>query len=465
MIYLRSSIGVEIRGPDLLFSCLQSNLSAGVFTQFKRVSSYRDRDRAEVRREIDQFFGSARVSRDNVILGLPRRDVILRYVDLPAEVTDNLRQVVAYQVQSFEPTEEERYCYDFAALKPAPGAKRIQVLLVMIKRSILEAHLQLLRDLGIKPASVTVGSVGLANLFLQGRRAPNGRLYVLADLSPQGVEVLTLRGGLLLHSHESAKGDSTSWKDALVREVEVAAERIRLGPEEAIDRIVLAGESSEEARQDVSEAIPDCDLIGRYVRFEMSPQCRSHLQEAGSSLGLAYGGLAQRPPVRLNLLPAEMRHRQTRWAYLPSVILGIVILGLLISIGVRGSIQERRLIHRLDAEIASLKERVDRVQKLRAEARQLESEAKAMEELFQRRDMNLEVLQELTTVLPSDTFLSVYSNKEGAIQIAGSSAAAPDLIPKLEKSPLFKEVVQRGQIFKDAQTGKDRFIFEMKLER
>jgi hypothetical protein len=30
---------------------------------------------------------------------------------------------------------------------------------------------------------------------------------------------------------------------------------------------------------------------------------------------------------------------------------------------------------------------------------------------------------------------------------------------------LFKDVQQRGQVFRDAQTGKDRFIFEMKLEK
>jgi len=38
-------------------------------------------------------------------------------------------------------------------------------------------------------------------------------------------------------------------------------------------------------------------------------------------------------------------------------------------------------------------------------------------------------------------------------------------MPKLEKSPILKDVVQKGSIFKDAATGKDRFSFEMKLEK
>jgi hypothetical protein len=79
--------------------------------------------------------------------------------------------------------------------------------------------------------------------------------------------------------------------------------------------------------------------------------------------------------------------------------------------------------------------------------------------------MNLEVLRELTAILPSDTFLTVYQNTEGTINISGSSSSAEKLIPQLENSPLLKEVTQRGTVFRDVQTGKYRFTFEMKLER
>ena len=52
MIYLKTSIGIEIRGEDLLISSLQRNLAAGVFTRFGRIRNFRTRDRTEVRREI-----------------------------------------------------------------------------------------------------------------------------------------------------------------------------------------------------------------------------------------------------------------------------------------------------------------------------------------------------------------------------------------------------------------------------
>lgn len=124
MIYLRSSVGLEIRQDDLLFTCLQSNFSTGVFTHFKRIANYSKRDKEEVRREIDLFFKASRIDRSNIILGIPRGDIIIRHLDLPGEIADNLKQVVQYQVQSFEPTEEDKYYYDYVQLNSRPRCEK-----------------------------------------------------------------------------------------------------------------------------------------------------------------------------------------------------------------------------------------------------------------------------------------------------------------------------------------------------
>jgi Tfp pilus assembly protein PilN len=465
MIYLRSSVGIEIRQEDLLISCLQSNLSAAVFTHFKRIVNHRQRDKEEVRKEIDQFFKSHRLDRSNVVLGIPRGDIIIRHLDLPIEVADNLKQVVLYQVQSFEPTEEEKFYYDYTQLNSNQGAKRLLVLLVMIKKSVLDAHLDLLRELGIKPTSVTPNSVALSNLFLQGHREHLPKTFILAQLTPSGIEIIALRDGGLAYSHEASKEGSTNWKDLLLREVEEATGRVRMDPDDTIEKLVLAGDGAEAAQQVLSEEIPDCDLIGSAVLFEMPPENKGHIQEAATSLGLAYSGLVRRPPMRLNLLPQELRIHQTRWAYVPSVILGLVIVVLLAGLWLRPVFQERILARRLDQEIQSLKPRFEKVQAVRSQARALQQRIDFIEGLLRRRDMNLEILQELTTLLPQDTFLYMYQNSEGAIQLNGASPSAPDLIPKLEASALLKDVAQRGTIFRDPQTGKDRFFFDAKLER
>jgi general secretion pathway protein L len=175
--------------------------------------------------------------------------------------------------------------------------------------------------------------------------------------------------------------------------------------------------------------------------------------------------LARRPAFGLNLLPSAMRRQQKRWAYIPTVVLGLAVIGLIAALAFHDLFQRQTLIRELDNQSSVLKSPVARVQDVRAQAEGLEKKVNYFDGILRQRDMNLEVLMELTSILPPDTFLTMYQNRGGSIQISGRSGSASDLIPRLEKSPLLKDVTQKGTVFKDAQTGKDTFTFEMKLER
>jgi Tfp pilus assembly protein PilN len=465
MIYLKTSVGIELRGEDMLISSLQGNFSGGTFTHFKRVVNYRLRDKAELQQEILYFFKSTGLSRDNIILGIPRSNMVLRYLDLPAEVLDNIKQVIQYQVQSFEPTEEDRYYYDYALLNGPGAPKRLSILLAMVRKAYLDNHLQLLREIGIRPVAVIGSSMGLANIFLGNRKEEKNKTYVLADLSSTALEIVALNHGAIVYSREVPKENNGNWMDLILREIDEAASKIRLSPEDELEQIVLAGESSESVYEEIHNAIPDCILLRSSIPDAMPGENKIHLQEAASTLGLACTGTMRQPSVRLNLLPADLRSRQTRWAYVPAVLLGLAIIALLTALGIHRLVQDRNLSRQLDREIQSLKAPVERVQSLRNGTETLEKRIQSVEGLLRNRDMNLDILKELTTTLPPDTYLNSYSNRDGTIQIGGLSGSAYDLMPKLEKSPLLKDVVQRGSINKEIQSGKDRFSFEMKLER
>ncbi len=465
MIYLKTCIGVELRGDDMLISSLQSNFSAPVFTHFKRIPGYRQLNKEDLRREVNLFFKSNRLSKDSIVLGIPRSDVILRYLDLPVEVADNLKQVVQYQVQSFEPTEEDKFYHDFVVLDGNGAKKKLSILLVMVRKALLDDQLSFLRGIGIRPTSVTGSSLGLSNAFLQNRKDARDKTFILADLKSSALEIVALRNGSLLYSREVPKDSEQSWKDLVLLEVGEAASRMRFGPEGALEKVVLAGESSESAHEEIKASIPDCELLKKSLEFDVPGENKPHLQEAASALGLAFTGMVRRPSIRVNLLPYELRIHQTRWAYVPTVIFGLAIIALLIALGFHEMAQNRVLVRKLDQEIQSLKAPVERVQSFRSQADALEKRITSVEDILLRRDKNLEILRELTTVLPSDTYLSAYQYRDGTIQLVGYSASSSDLIPKLEKSPLLKDVVPKGPIFKDPQKGKDRFTFEAKLER
>ena len=59
MIYLKTSIGIEIRGEDILLSSLQGNLSKGTLTLLQRIADYRHRDTMELKQEIHAILPAA----------------------------------------------------------------------------------------------------------------------------------------------------------------------------------------------------------------------------------------------------------------------------------------------------------------------------------------------------------------------------------------------------------------------
>ena len=79
MIYLKTGVEIELRGEDMLISSLQGNFSASAFTHFARIQGYRTRNQEDVRREINLFFRSHGLSKEKIVLGIPRKDIVLRY--------------------------------------------------------------------------------------------------------------------------------------------------------------------------------------------------------------------------------------------------------------------------------------------------------------------------------------------------------------------------------------------------
>ncbi len=467
MINLRASVGIEIRQEDLLLSCLKSNFGGCTFTRYARIAAYRQRDSEQVRREIDAFFKVSKVSRENIVLGIPRRDVVLRYLDLPREVEDNLKQVMVYQVQSFEPTDEDKLYYDFVLLKNGKADKKLQVLVAMIRKSTLDAHLEVMKQFGIRPGIVTAGTAAVAGMIAGTLNGDKEKTFFLADVTPGGIAFAVLRGGLLVYSREADKTDELSLKQLLLNEMEVAAGKVRLDPEEAIEGIMLAGETAASVFEEMREEVPACELMDARLRFKMTPQNRASLKEAVTSIGLAYAGIRRRQPMKLNLLPAALRVRQKRWAYIPTIILGLAMIALGVGFAFRQMVQQQILVRQLDQEIKTLDGPVNRVQELRTRMQNLEKRVKTVEEVLNRRDQNLAVLRELTNLLPTDTYLTMYRNQDCTFSLYGQSppATSSDLIGKLENSPLLKDVAPTTATFKNPQTGKDMFQLSAKCEK
>ena len=463
MIYLKTGIGIAVQKEDMLLSAVQGNFSRGTFTCFARIENYPELGRRELCDRINRFFHENGLGRDTVVLGLPRQDVVLRHLDLPPEVKDNLREVIRYQVQALEPSEENGFYYDHVLLSNPSNQKRLTVLLAMVRKTYLDWQLGLLRECGIRPVAVTCGSTGVGNLWLQMQKDTKDKTFFLAEISKSRLEFSVLHNGQFAYSHETAKSDAANWGEILLAEVNEAVSRLRLDPDSTVEKIVLAGESAA-ALKEIRERIPDCELLEKHFS-SATEKSRPFIMQAAGSIGLAFAGTASHSAAGLNLLPPSLVRRQSRWVVAMAAVLGVIALLSLAGLGLHETVQNRMLLSQLKEETKKLDTAVRRVRALETEGQTLQAQKKIMEGIVGDRDRNLDILRELTMILPEDTFITSYINRNGVIQMAGQSGSSSDLIPWLEKSPLLKDVVQRGAISRDPATGRDRFTFEARLEK
>jgi general secretion pathway protein L len=118
----------------------------------------------------------------------------------------------------------------------------------------------------------------------------------------------------------------------------------------------------------------------------------------------------------------------------------------------------------IDREIAARKDEVKKVEALKKEMAGLEKEIAAINAFRTARPLTLNLLREMTRVLPNNVWLSRVRFTESTVEIEGYAASATDILPKLEASRFFKKVEFASPTTRDVRLNADRFIIKMEIE-
>lgn len=109
------------------------------------------------------LFSDRGMKADRVVASLPGRHVSARILTLPFSDRKKIDQTLPFEIEGLIPLPLEDILLDYQVLEKTPeGAK---VLVLFTEKSILESHLDLLKEAGIDPNVVLPSSVALANLW------------------------------------------------------------------------------------------------------------------------------------------------------------------------------------------------------------------------------------------------------------------------------------------------------------
>ena len=157
------------------------------------------------------------VLRDNafhtkrVVTAVYGKSVIVRYLSMMRMPEEDLRNAIRYEADKYIPFDVEDVVMDsqpFADEGLVEGAEyEMRVLLVAVKRALIEDHVSLLNGLGLQPTIVDVDSFALGNAFELARGAAfydedAGRAIALLDIGANKTNINIFLGGTSYFTRE-----------------------------------------------------------------------------------------------------------------------------------------------------------------------------------------------------------------------------------------------------------------------
>lgn len=202
----------------------------------------------------------------------------------------------------------------------------------------------------------------------------------------------------------------------------------------------------------------------RQVPVELALVPRDRLQQAlseidgvAATLGAVDAKGADARPMGYNFLPPEQRrqHRNTR-AWVHAGLIATSVMFLLIAMG---RLLDNRVgaVDALRADVEAQRNEARAVSKLRNSLEDAATAANFLAIEKARQPSMVLLLDELTRLLPDDTYLERLNVNRSEVALNGQSSQAAKLVEILQASPLLRSPALSGPIQPDTRTGKDRF--------
>jgi Tfp pilus assembly protein PilN len=379
---------------------------------------------------------------------LPRSWAVVKELNLPPTVGEDLSQMVAFELERHLPYPIEEALYDF---RLGPAVKNVprRMVVVAVERRIIEQVLRLADELGLRLLSIDVAAHALLGLVkLPAKGSHVGLLHV----SGEKADLVFLEGPRLRLSRSISLNGAAEQMTA--EEIRSSLGLLRWN---SLDGLWLSGDDAEELLSS-----PTLSVFG--VEPSSPPYSPKALKALpllnGNSPGLALPALAsawnRRP--QSNLLPPERRPRRPHWSHVVTTISFLVTVALGVGLLVGQGWQERHSLSRVNQALRELEPQVKAVEQLSLELGRHRKLLASFKDLERAGIQPLLILKELTEMIPQDAWLSNVSMDVKGLELTGQATQASLLIPLLENSPLLERVEFASPVTK----GRDKEQFRIR---
>jgi Tfp pilus assembly protein PilN len=454
----RAALGIEVRGTSLFLACVQPGYKRRWLTSTCVIHDFALLGPEQLRQRIADVLGPVAADDPVVVLGLPRREVIVRHLQLPAAAQKSLDSVLTLQLGLYKPSDDEDFCWD-AAVGAANKDEQLAVSLAFVPRTRVQDLIVALRDAGYAPSRLTTAQFSTLDWVLRGRnpKASPG-LMVVQSRGPE-VELAIIDEGRCVLSRSFGAANP----EAVALQVRQSLATLRSARTEPFT-ILIAGPGSEAWR----DSLADLGTVERLSYFcqaeEVSETVEARetgTEEYWGAIALALDGFSWTGDYRLNLIPRELRAARRRWRNAPLIallVLDVLLLGALVA---RKPIQQRLLLRRYEHEIEQVQRSAEKIALQRAKSEKIEQRLTTLRDFQEHGRKPLDALSDVAQKLPPEAWVSNFTCRQGNVELVGTAKSASALLPALKASNELDDVQFAGALTRDSAG--ERFRMQMKL--
>jgi Tfp pilus assembly PilM family ATPase len=461
----RTFLGIEFKDDSVVLVLLKNSVSG---VNLVSSETFPMKEGVDTVNEVRDFISRHGADINNVFVSIPDRWAIIKFTDIPPIKGRNksaISNLMKFEIERHVPFPIENAAYDFLIIQRKSDS--FSVVLVAVQNEKVDIVKDFLEKLALRPQTITISSFAvLSSIELSG--VPVGgiqeiigitrRSNVFGNKDEAGVSLFIsgpnatlsiISEGLCIYLRTF--GFSTDRAAQILSE---AGEKLSI---ERFDKLLVTGDisSMEDISGELKEKLAGANVAVNEISEFIGDVQGKEFNGLAVSVGACYSGLGI-GTHRINVLPHKREYEIKKMAPLATKIFFVLALVILIGMFAVSTVKQKNYLEGLEAAIMENRPAVKALEQITSDIRLIKKQSGILYNVKQN-EITLEVLAELTAVMPLDSWVTNMHYKGfdlkgkkagGELIISGLASSSSILIPLLEDSAYFEKVEFVGPIKK-----------------
>lgn len=238
---------------------------------------------------IRSLIQSSKVTATRVISAVPGRAVIIKKIQLPAQGEEELEANVEFEATNVIPESLENVNLDYQVLSYTDDGSKMEVLLVAVKKEIINSYTQAIQEAGLIPSIMDVDYFAMENMYEANYETKPGESVGLIHVGARYTSINVLRNGISTFTGDLPAGGET-FTEALMDELKVSYQQA--------EGLKVTGQLEHREKVNVKSLLQQaCDSLSEDISRTLSLYGAVSTEEGIHNIYLS-GGSAKIPGLR-----------------------------------------------------------------------------------------------------------------------------------------------------------------------